>query len=133
MPLHLVLAGPVKNSVSGKTAKVYAAWKKPLTKSRTPISITLAAIETKNVKRLALNLHNSLEEAACVLMPFSARLRRFMRMQNVLGVLLSGAGPSVFALTESRAAALRLKKKIKRRFGKTAWVGVFRTIRRRGV
>ncbi len=127
-PFWLVLAGPTATPPKQKTASVYAGLKIGLTNVARPITITLAALETKSVKQLASSLFNRLEDVVFLSLHEAKTIKKFMQNNGAIGALVSGAGPTVFGIVSSRAAGVELVGKIRRRFGPRAWAGVVRTL-----
>ncbi|MCB8766400.1 4-(cytidine 5'-diphospho)-2-C-methyl-D-erythritol kinase [Planktothrix agardhii 1029] len=58
-------------------------------------------------------LHNDLEKVALPEHPQVLELREAFESQGVLGTMMSGSGPTVFALTASEAEALRVLEAVK--------------------
>jgi 4-diphosphocytidyl-2-C-methyl-D-erythritol kinase len=58
-------------------------------------------------------LHNDLEKVALPEYPQILQLREAFASQNVLGTMMSGSGPTVFALTESKEQAVTVAKAVK--------------------
>lgn len=59
-------------------------------------------------------LHNDLEKVVFPAYPQVARLRDRFAHTEVLGTMMSGSGPTVFALCESRAQAHQVKDKLRK-------------------
>ncbi len=62
----------------------------------------------KSLPKLAGSLFNSLQPAAFYLMPEVEKLRDGLLKAGALGALVSGSGPTVFGIAESREAAERI-------------------------
>ncbi|MEA5503332.1 4-(cytidine 5'-diphospho)-2-C-methyl-D-erythritol kinase [Halotia wernerae UHCC 0503] len=72
------------------------------------------AILDKDVTEIAQKLHNDLERVVLPEYPQVLQLRElFANQQEVLGTMMSGSGPTVFALTESKQQAQAVKLKIR--------------------
>ena len=124
----VILAGPVTHGLPSKTAGVYKAVNMGLTGRFSPITLTTAAIETKNLSALSNSLFNRLESVVLERSPFVREIRDFMKAHGALGVLVSGAGPMVFGIVPDRAHGVELGKKISRQFGKRVYRVVAKTL-----
>ena len=69
-------------------------------------------LREKNLPKIAGSLFNSLQPAAFHLMPETEDIKRRLVQAGALGALVSGSGPTVFAIAESRAAAREIAKKM---------------------
>jgi 4-diphosphocytidyl-2-C-methyl-D-erythritol kinase (EC 2.7.1.148) len=59
-------------------------------------------------------LHNDLEKVALPVYPQVLQLRSAFESAGVLGTMMSGSGPTVFALAESLAQAEEVQERVKR-------------------
>ena len=73
----------------------------------------VSAIMHRNGAEIGKLLHNDLEKVALPEYPQVLELRQAFESQGVLGTMMSGSGPTVFALTESEAEALRVLEAVK--------------------
>ncbi|MGY2127298.1 4-(cytidine 5'-diphospho)-2-C-methyl-D-erythritol kinase [Blastococcus sp. SYSU DS0617] len=87
-----------------------------------PAEPVIAALRSGPAETLAAALGNDLQAPALALRPELGRAMRAATAAGALGVLLSGSGPTVAALVEDEAAAVRLAATL-------AAEGVFRTLR----
>ncbi|MTJ51808.1 4-(cytidine 5'-diphospho)-2-C-methyl-D-erythritol kinase [Anabaena sp. UHCC 0253] len=72
------------------------------------------AILNQNTEKIAQELHNDLEKVVLPAYPQVLQLRElFARQTGVLGTMMSGSGPSVFAIVESQAQAEIVKQQIR--------------------
>ncbi|MDY6780979.1 MAG: 4-(cytidine 5'-diphospho)-2-C-methyl-D-erythritol kinase [Cyanobacteriota bacterium] len=71
------------------------------------------AILHKNNEQIGQLLHNDLEKVVLPEYPQVARLKETMQQAGVLGALMSGSGPTVFALCESQQQAEEVKEKVR--------------------
>lgn len=62
-------------------------------------------LREKNLPKIAGSLFNSLQPAAIYLMPEVESIRKQLVERGALGALVSGSGPTVFAIAKSKAAA----------------------------
>ncbi|MFZ9738598.1 MAG: 4-(cytidine 5'-diphospho)-2-C-methyl-D-erythritol kinase [Prochlorotrichaceae cyanobacterium] len=74
----------------------------------------VAAIAQKNCTDIAAHLHNDLEKVVLPQHPAVQRLRdAFAQQPEVIGTMMSGSGPTVFALCPSRDQAKTIAAKVK--------------------
>lgn len=73
----------------------------------------VAAIAHKDAAKIGQLLHNDLEKVALPVYPQVLELRQLFQSLNVLGTMMSGSGPTVFALTASMAEAEQVKERVK--------------------
>jgi 4-diphosphocytidyl-2-C-methyl-D-erythritol kinase len=72
------------------------------------------AICNKDVTAISKTMHNDLEKVVLASYPKVLELRElFASQEGVLGTMMSGSGPSVFAIVESKAQAEIVKEKIR--------------------
>ncbi|MER3494240.1 MAG: 4-(cytidine 5'-diphospho)-2-C-methyl-D-erythritol kinase [Mastigocladus sp. ERB_26_2] len=72
------------------------------------------AILHQDVKEIAERLHNDLEKVVLPAYPQVLQLREiFASQENVLGTMMSGSGPSVFALCESKQQAEQVQQRVR--------------------
>lgn len=76
----------------------------------------IAAIAHRNISEISHLLHNDLEKIVLPHYPEVARLRDVFQQFEVLGAMMSGSGPTVFALVESLAQATTVKQKVEQEF-----------------
>jgi 4-diphosphocytidyl-2-C-methyl-D-erythritol kinase len=70
------------------------------------------AITHKNATEIAHLLHNDLEKVVLPAYPQVAEVRSHFLAAGALGAMMSGSGPTVFALCESETQALEIKEKV---------------------
>lgn len=71
------------------------------------------AIANKNIKEIGERLYNDLEKIVLPAYPEVLKLREvFANLEGVLGTMMSGSGPTVFALCESQEQAEQVKLQI---------------------
>jgi 4-diphosphocytidyl-2-C-methyl-D-erythritol kinase len=72
------------------------------------------AILNKNTTKIVQELHNDLEKVVLPAYPQVLQLRELFASQaGVLGTMMSGSGPSVFAIVESQAQGEIVKQRIR--------------------
>ncbi|UBF26433.1 4-(cytidine 5'-diphospho)-2-C-methyl-D-erythritol kinase [Kovacikia minuta CCNUW1] len=74
----------------------------------------LNAIAHHNSVKIGQLLHNDLEKVVLPEFPEVLRLRETFQRLGVLGTMMSGSGPTVFALVESEEKAHQIKEQVKR-------------------
>jgi 4-diphosphocytidyl-2-C-methyl-D-erythritol kinase len=71
------------------------------------------AIYNKNGPQMGQLLHNDLEKVVLPTTPEVVRLREAFERSGALGTMMSGSGPTVFALCESEAQAQEIERNVK--------------------
>lgn len=89
--------------IKSRTAKVHSS---PL----------VSAISKKKSREIGQLLYNDLEKVVLPAYPQVAELKSAFAQQNenVLGTMMSGSGPTVFALCESKEKAIAIKQEVRR-------------------
>ena len=72
----------------------------------------LAAISHQDSPKIGKSIHNDLEKVVLPAYPQVAELKAAFAAQNVLGTMMSGSGPTVFALCESEQQAIAVKQQV---------------------
>ncbi|NJP08868.1 MAG: 4-(cytidine 5'-diphospho)-2-C-methyl-D-erythritol kinase [Leptolyngbyaceae cyanobacterium RU_5_1] len=72
----------------------------------------IAAIAQRDSRQIGQLLHNDLEKVVLPEYPKVARLREAFQRTATLGTMMSGSGPTVFALAESQAQAQQIKEQV---------------------
>ncbi|MBD1870822.1 4-(cytidine 5'-diphospho)-2-C-methyl-D-erythritol kinase [Cyanobacteria bacterium FACHB-471] len=127
--LYAVLAK--YHSLSVSTVWAYQTYRKQFGDSYSPVSTTgsavgtsatpkqrahageiVAAIMHHDSSKIGKLLHNDLEKVVLPAHPQVAQLRETIQQFNPLGTMMSGSGPTVFALAESQAEAKHLQQQI---------------------
>jgi 4-diphosphocytidyl-2-C-methyl-D-erythritol kinase len=73
----------------------------------------VSAIIHKDILSIGKLLHNDLEKVVLPTFPAVAKLREAFQQAGCLGTMMSGSGPTVFALCESREQAEIVKVKVR--------------------
>ncbi len=73
----------------------------------------VSAIMQRDAAKIGQLLHNDLEKVALPEYPEVLQLREAFASQNILGTMMSGSGPTVFALTESEQQALEVAETVR--------------------
>lgn len=71
------------------------------------------SIAHKNIEEIGKLLYNDLEKVVLPAYPQVAELKSAFAKQNVLGTMMSGSGPTVFALCESAEKAIAVKQQVR--------------------
>ncbi|MDJ0738063.1 MAG: 4-(cytidine 5'-diphospho)-2-C-methyl-D-erythritol kinase [Nostocaceae cyanobacterium] len=71
------------------------------------------AISHKDVKEIAQKLHNDLEKVVLPAYPKVLELREIFANAGVLGTMMSGSGPSVFAICDSKVQAEQVQSQVR--------------------
>ncbi|WP_013320838.1 4-(cytidine 5'-diphospho)-2-C-methyl-D-erythritol kinase [Gloeothece verrucosa] len=93
------------NHLSGIEAKTHQVHAGPL----------VGAIVHKDGAKIGQLLHNDLEKVVLPAYPQVAQLRETMQQAGGLGTMMSGSGPTVFTLCESREQAAEIQQKIRQK------------------
>lgn len=102
-----------KNTLGLSTPEIYSEFDK--SEKKHPPKLDLASVLKKaSAKEVAENLYNAFEEIAVKKRPQIAELKEKMRRFLPLGVLMSGSGPSCFALFDSKEAAEQCEKELQK-------------------
>ncbi|WP_019504848.1 4-(cytidine 5'-diphospho)-2-C-methyl-D-erythritol kinase [Pleurocapsa sp. PCC 7319] len=73
----------------------------------------VSSIAQKNIEEIGKLLSNDLEKVVLPEYPQVAELKSAFAKQNVLGTMMSGSGPTVFALCESESKAIAVKQQVR--------------------
>ncbi len=87
-------------AIKSRTAKIHS---RPL----------VEAINHQNRQQIGKLLHNDLEKVVLPSYPQVAELKSAFAAQDVLGTMMSGSGPTVFALCESQTQAIAVKDQVR--------------------
>ena len=98
------------------TAAVYRAWDRCCRPTEMEPDAVLAALRSQDALALGAALHNELEPAAFDLRPELADQRDALLEAGALGAVLSGSGPTLLALAESREHALGIAEEVREHF-----------------
>ena len=73
----------------------------------------LKAVTQQNKREIGKSISNDLEKVILPAYPQVAELKSALAAQDVLGTMMSGSGPTVFALCESEAQAIAVSQAVK--------------------
>jgi len=121
-PFWVVLAVPrtnflLKPGKTHKTAEIYRALNLGLTKDIRTINIFLYALECCDLGKIGRSLFNRLEEVAFCKNGQLKHLRSAFIRNGAAGSLLSGSGPTVYAIAAGEKAAESLRNNVARECG----------------
>lgn len=125
---YVVLAKP---GVSVSTASVYQKLRWQEVKTHPDTQAMLRAMQAGDLAQVGAGLCNVLESVTIPLHPQIAEIKARLMEMGAEGALMSGSGPTVFALFGEKAAAKQAAMQVKREFGlKDALVTeIYRTAR----
>jgi 4-diphosphocytidyl-2-C-methyl-D-erythritol kinase len=110
-PLALVLANP---GVAVSTAEAYGRVTRAMYTDGTRCDTMIEALRTRRPARVARSLYNGLEAAVASAHPEIARMRAALVAAGALGALMSGSGPTVFAVARSFEQARQIRRRMTR-------------------
>ena len=111
MPKCTVLIAKPPISVSTKT--VYEALDSKEITEHPDIDGIIKGLELGNLKMIAGSMGNVLEKVTVPMHPEIEKIKQEMKDAGALGAMMSGSGPTVFGLFESRAAARAAQRNIR--------------------
>lgn len=110
---YVLLAKP---DISVSTASVYKNLDLKTVKEHPKTNAVLDAIANGNKTGIYTGLCNVLETVTIHQRPIVKEIKNYIAEQGSCGVLMSGSGPTVFALFEKRETAKEAAKKVKEKF-----------------
>ena len=111
MPKCTVLIAKPPISVSTKT--LYEALDSKEITEHPDIDGIIKGLELGNLKMIADSMGNVLEKVTVPMHPEIEEIKQEMKEAGALGAMMSGSGPTVFGLFESRAAARAAQRNIR--------------------
>ena len=100
----------IKPNISISTPYVYKHLKLNELDYHPDNKAVISYIKDKNIKKIAASLSNVLETVTIPENPIIAELKRYLTEIGAIGSLMSGSGPTVFALFDNYEMALRAKE-----------------------
>lgn len=94
------------------TRDVFGAFKLGLTNQKGSVNILIRHLKKSDLNVLSCLLTNDLEPVAMRLCPRLKKIKRRFQMFGADRVLLSGSGPSIYALIDSKKEAQKLARKL---------------------
>ena len=110
-PLALVLANP---GVGVSASEAYGRVTPAMYSDGTRCGATVAALRSRRPTRVAATLYNGLEAAVIPTHPEIARMRAALLAAGALGAVMSGSGPTVFAVARSFEHARQIRRRVTR-------------------
>ncbi len=108
---HVLIAKP---PLSASTKTVYEKIDREGVREHPDIDAILAGLEAGDLYKVAAGMGNVLEQVMLPEYPVLGRIKEIMREAGALNAMMSGSGPTVFGIFDSRgkakAAAARLKR-----------------------
>lgn len=115
----IVLANP---GFEVSTGWVYKNFARSLVKEQPDVEKTIAAINAQDKDVLAVNIFNVLETVTVKEYPIINDIKKVMLENGAMSSLMSGSGPTVFALAEDKEAAGKIAKAVAIKTGAKVWV-----------
>ncbi len=75
------------------------------------------ALKTGDLSEIARNIRNDLAPAIYNKFPLLTQLREFLCRNGALNADITGSGPTLYAISPSRAASLELEERVKSKYG----------------
>ncbi len=111
MPKCTVLIA--KPSVSVSTKTVYEALDAKEIEEHPDIDGIIEGLRTHSLRQVAACMGNVLEDVTIPMHPVIEQIKQEMKAAGALNAMMSGSGPTVFGLFESRAAARDAQRRIR--------------------
>ncbi len=94
------------------------ASRKMLTKRNDDVSIFIHHLRGADVVQIGRGLVNDLERVVLLLFPHLGKLEQRLKSLDTKGIMISGSGPCVFAVTETQQQARDIQRILSRRFSR---------------
>jgi len=102
------------------TPLIYQAWdelvmkkKVKLTRRKNSVKLLTLALKKKDISLIGKSLFNALEPVTVSKYPYVRTVRERLAQQGLAAILMSGSGPTVYALVSSRKEALSVYAQLK--------------------
>ena len=109
---HVLIAKP---PISVSTKVVYEALDAKEIVDHPDIDGIIRGLETGSLSEIAAHMGNVLEDVTIGMYPVIEKIKDEMKKAGALNAMMSGSGPTVFGIFESRAAARRAQEQIRRK------------------
>ena len=116
---HVIVVPKVKLYAS----EVYGALKLRLTKPNDDVNILIHNLKKNDLTTVGHLLWNDLEAPVVKLFPAILKLKEKLKSLNTQGVMVSGSGPAVFVLTQSRQEAQQIQSVLAKRYSQVFVAG----------
>ena len=104
-----------KPPISVSTKVVYEALDAKEIVDHPDIDGIIRGLETGSLSEIAAHMGNVLEDVTIGMYPVIEKIKDEMKKAGALNAMMSGSGPTVFGIFESRAAARRAQEQIRRK------------------
>ena len=91
-----------------KLDELYGDFRERSSETKQKYDALIKAIEEQDVRKIGANMYNIFESAVLPMCPQAQAIKEKMLENGALGAMMSGSGPSVFGIFESRAEAERV-------------------------
>lgn len=130
MPKCTVLIAKPPVSVSTKT--VYEALDSETIREHPDIDALIEGLQQGNLRKIADSMGNVLEKVTIPRYPVIEKIKEEMKEAGALNALMSGSGPTVFGLFESRGAARNAQRLIREKsLARQVYVTSIHSVRRK--
>lgn len=102
-----------KPSISVSTKFVYENLKLDENTVHPDMDAVVQAIEAGDIREMANHMGNVLESVTCAHYPVIPKLKEIMKKNGAMNAMMSGSGPTVFGLFESKSAAKAAMREIR--------------------
>ncbi len=107
---YIIIAKP---DLSVSTKYVYEHLKLDHTTYHPDIDGLITNLKDKDLAGIASNIGNTLEQVTVPTYPIISQIKQFLLTEGALGSLMSGSGPTVYGIFDSKETAKRAEKKLK--------------------
>lgn len=101
------------------TKEVYECIDSKDIEKRPDTQFLIKCLKNNEIKQLAENMFNVLEEVTAVKHPVIQQIKDTMINNKALGAMMSGSGPTVFGLYENKEDAIKCKSILEKQFKQT--------------
>ena len=98
------------------SGEIYQGLKMQLTKGSDDANILIHHLQKSDVLGVSRLLANDLDAVAVRLCPSLKKLKNKLKSLGAQGVMVSGSGPSVFGVTESKNTAMTIARTLRKRY-----------------
>ncbi|MEA3306126.1 MAG: 4-(cytidine 5'-diphospho)-2-C-methyl-D-erythritol kinase [Candidatus Omnitrophota bacterium] len=114
---HVILTPPARVL----TGEIYGNSNLNLTEIRPDVKILLRAVKSRRFEEIKKNLHNALERIVSKKVTDISKAKNFVKNNGFDAVCVTGSGPTIFVLTNTRKEAEGLKDKFLKSFNQGGW------------
>lgn len=125
---YILIAKP---PLSASTKVIYEKYDSKENVTHPDIDAILEGLREGNIRKIAENMGNVLEEVMIPDFPVLDKIKQTMKENGALGAMMSGSGPTVFGIFAERRAAKEAAFQIRKRgFAKQVYVTAAHNVRR---